>query len=577
MRKFWAVAAIIMLGLPMQVKASNWSISYGKDREAVAVYNSNTAKDFTEDSPYGPMSIRIQRDALWVLDSVGGRLLSYDKKGKLKTAVQVPNLKEFKLLEDFAFTPTENAFWVANAEDRIVRKVDFLGKQLLELDGNSAPNGGFVQVNQMEVDSKGNLYVGDCGLGRLSVFNSNGVFLREMAWQNSGFALDSENRLHLIEYFENSGHFHKIYSSQGQLVSSSFIGFTACSNPRIWKAEEDRIYATFIPVGGFKGFIKLYEIGANGQIARYQDIVPQGVMNRYVELVGDEVYIPVANFFTAPKGNFFVKKSDWQPYKYENALASSMMPKKEFLIKLPKDIADKGLLGMRTSGERVVIANKEGGYVVYNLQTGESFTGSMEVKAPLMDFDTINGKMIYIDETGRLGGHVISFWPKIAYDACRIDAFDEGLFLTGGRKAFFLSKQSTQVTEIPAYSFAQPVPRGFIWTMVLRPEGNWGADLTDYYGNTMGKIYDFSEGFEPSFIELGPKGLEAELLVNTYENGLRKLMLIGNNGRMFWKLDGPEKLYPRDVGFDHDENLLFLEKSNNDVWLTKWKMVIPEG
>jgi hypothetical protein len=577
MRKIWALATIIMLGLPVQVTALNWSLNYGKDRDAVAVYNSNTEKDFTEDSPYGPMSIRVQKDNLWVLDSVGGRLLSFDKKNKLRGAVQVPNLNPFKLLEDFVFVPGGNAFWVANAEDRIIRKLDLQGKQLLALDGNNAPNGGFVQVNQMEVDSKGNLYVGDCGLARLSIFNSNGVFLREMPWQNSGFALDTENRLHLIEYFDGGGHFHKVYSPQGQLLSSTFIGLVGCSNPRLWKVDGDKIYATFIPVGGFKGFIKLYEIDGKGQIVRYQDIVPQGVMNRYVEFSGDQVYIPVANFFTAPKGNFFVKKSDWKPFKYEGAFASSMMPQKEFLIKLPKNLGAEGLLGMRASGERVVIAHKNGDYVVYNLQTGESFSGTMEIKAPLLDFDTINGKMIYIDETGRLGGHVISFWPKVAYDACRIDVFDEGLFLTGGRKAFFLSKKSTQINEISDYNFAQPVPRGFVWTMRLRPEGNWGADLTDYYGNTMGKIYEFSEGFEPSFMELGPRGLEGELLLSTYENGLRKLMFIGNNGRMFWKLDGPEKLFPRDVAFDHEENLIFLEKSNNDIWLTKWKMVIPEG
>jgi len=95
-----------------------------------------------------------------------------------------------------------------------------------------------------------------------------------MPWQNSGFALDSQNSLHLIEYSETAGYFHNIYLQNGQLISSKLIGLKEHTNPRLWSISNENIYVSFIPVGGFRGIIKLYEINNNSLISRYQDIVP---------------------------------------------------------------------------------------------------------------------------------------------------------------------------------------------------------------------------------------------------------------------------------------------------------------
>lgn len=568
------------LGLALQCSAQTWVLNYGTEKDKVSVYNSNTAKDFAEDAPYGPMSFRVDKQQLKLLDSVSGRLLILDKKNKIRASVQVNELQSFKLLEDFAFVEKEKCFWVADAVDRNILKISSKGDILVKITPSSLPGGKILQINQIEVDSQGNLYIGDCGLSRLSVFNKDGKFLRDYEWHNSGFAIDKNNNLHLIDYIEKMGHFHKTYSLEGNLLSSEFIGIGDHTNPRLWTVNNDNIYMSFIPPGGFRGIIKLYEIGKNAKIKRYQDIIPATNMNRYIDIYEDKVYTAVANFATAPKGNYTIKASDgWSNYEYPVPFASSLQITKEPLVKIPDDIANDGLLGLRTAKERVVIANKSGNYITCNLKTGETFKGFKKANAELIDFDLVLDQMIYLDSKGVLGGRVLSFWPKKKFDACRIEVCDEGLILSGGQKAYFLSKDSKDFKpiEIEGFTFAQPIPRGFVWTLEVRENGLWGADLNDCYGQQMGQVYTFNKDYNPVSIEVGPEGIEGELVVSDYENGVRKLMFIGNNGRMFWKIDAPEKICPRDVGFDHNSNLIFIEKIDDEIWLTRWKMTVPEG
>lgn len=248
---------------------------------------------------------------------------------------------------------------------------------------------------------------------------------------------------------------------------------------------------------------------------------------------------------------------------------------REPLLKIADELAS-GLLGMRAADGKVFVANASGKYVRFDLETGESFSGKISAER-LLDFDVVLGQMLFLDEQGKLGGHVIPAWPDKTWDACRIEACDEGLMLSGGEKAFFLAKNATFAVEIANINFALPVPNGFFWTMQIKAKGNWGADLYDCLGNRMSEVYNFSPEFAPAGIEVGPAGQEGELLVSTIEDNARKLAFIGNNGRMFWKLDAPEKVSPRDVAFDNQGNLLVLERNGGELWLNRWKVTQPEG
>ena len=94
----------------------------------------------------------------------------------------------------------------------------------------------------------------------------------------------------------------------------------------------------------------------------------------------------------------------------------------------------------------------------------------------------------------------------------------------------------------------------------------------------MNKVYKFSDIFEPSRLELGPNNGDGDLLISATEGNQRTLAVIGNNGRMFWKINGPDKVCLRDVAFGPLGELLVLEKnSEGKTVLSRWTFSTPEG
>ncbi|PKL42868.1 MAG: hypothetical protein CVV41_12640 [Candidatus Riflebacteria bacterium HGW-Riflebacteria-1] len=257
-------------------------------------------------------------------------------------------------------------------------------------------------------------------------------------------------------------------------------------------------------------------------------------------------------------------------------VGAQTMVEKTPLFKVPLS-ADSGIIGMRVSGNKVFVANSAGRFVRYDLDSKEALNGRVSADK-IIDFDVALGQMIFLDGNGRIGGRVRASWPGQSYVASKIDLSNEGLLLSGGDQAIFLEKNATEPAYLPGLAMVLPVDNGFVWAVQINSkDGNWNADLYDSFGNLMHEVYKFSDVFDPSGLELGPLGTEGELLVSAIENKVRKLSLIGNNGYMFWKMDGPPKLFPRDVAFDNLGNMLVLELQDKDVWLTRWVLTHPEG
>lgn len=249
---------------------------------------------------------------------------------------------------------------------------------------------------------------------------------------------------------------------------------------------------------------------------------------------------------------------------------------REPLFKVPLP-SNSNILGMRVSDDKVFVVNSGGRFVRYDLETGESLKGKA-LAEKIIDFDVVLGQLIFLDGNGKIGGRVRSSWPDQSYSACRLDISSEGLLLSGGDQAFFLDKNATEAVLLNGLNMILPIQNGFVWAVQRRSKtGSWGADLYDSLGNLMHEVYTFSSVFQPTGLELGPVGPEGELLVSANENNVRKLSLIAHNGYMFWKMDGPPKLFPRDVAFDSQGNMLVLELKDNDIWLTRWKLKHPQG
>ncbi len=320
-RVFVALILVFMVSVGVQAQPQSWQINYGSDKGKVAVYNSKTDPKFAEDAPYGPMAFRIYDRSLWLLDSIGGRIYGFDQGNALKADVSIPGLEGFKLLEDFALVAgtsgNPESVWVADASDCFVRKISLAdGKELLRLGGRGSESGKFLQINQLEVDAGGRLSVGDYGRTVISVFTAYGELVREIPWQRSGFALDKKGRLHVLNYRERGGYFHRIYSARGQLLKSIHVGLAELQNARVWSAGiDDSLLVSFVPAGGFKGSLQLVEVSDSAKITRKLNFVPPGSMNRYIASADQKIFVAEADFFAAPEGAFAVKTVEWDVKK----------------------------------------------------------------------------------------------------------------------------------------------------------------------------------------------------------------------------------------------------------------------
>lgn len=564
-------------------QAQTWNLDYGNEKGKVAFYNSNNTPKFAEDIPYGPLSFRVINNNLWVLDSIAGKLSCFDEKGNLVKTVVVPGLEGFKLLEDFALVGNDlnnpESVWIANAADNTIRKISIAdGKVLAQVGGAGNEPGKIIQVNQIEVDAGGRLYVGDIGRSKLSVFTSTGSFLREYYWQSTGFVVDKYANLHLINYCENVGYFHRVYSSKGQLLNSTHLGFINNTNLKINSLTDDgSLILSMIPEDGYKGVLDLLKVSKCGEVLEKLQYVPPTSMNRYIQVAGNKVFQAEANFETAPKTKFIVKPLEWSKAKGVSSNFASMEIKTKNIAKIPLEISSN-LVGIRVYKNLAFILASNGKYITVDLTNGNIKNHKLNTSTKIIDYDVVVGKIIYLDEQGMIGGHAFPKWSKGPYDSCRIEACDKGVILSGGNNAYFLSKNESAPVTLPEVYTTVPVDNGLFWSMNKNAEKRWEANLYDYAGKKNGIKYTFSEYFEPTNLELGPNGIDGELLVSSTEDNSRTLALIGNNGRMFWKIKGPQKVCNRDVAFEPISGLLFLEKTQNgEVVLSQWIFITPEG
>ncbi len=249
----------------------------------------------------------------------------------------------------------------------------------------------------------------------------------------------------------------------------------------------------------------------------------------------------------------------------------------EVIAVIPPNIASN-MIGMRIFKDQAYVMNSNGNYITIDLITGVISNHKLKTDK-VLDFDVVIGKIIFIDGNGKLSGYAFPKWPKGTYnDVCKIEACDQGVVLSGGTNAYFIAKNATSTIELPDFPFPLPINNGFLWSLNVGKDKKWEANLHDCFGNLMGKVYKFSEYFEPSDLEVGPEGVDGELLVSATEGTVRTLSLIGNNGRMFWKINTNEKVCRRDVAFGPMGDFFILEKSQDEsIILSRWKFSTPEG
>ena len=259
-----------------------------------------------------------------------------------------------------------------------------------------------------------------------------------------------------------------------------------------------------------------------------------------------------------------------------SSLLSAMEIKKEVVAAIPEELVSK-LIGLRVYKNQAFVMASNGKYITVDLSNGK-ITSNRAKSTKVIDYDVVAGEIVCLDEQGKIIDYPLGKLDEKAYDFCRIETCDQGVVLSGGNNSYFLPQKGKASSELKGIILSLPIYNGFLWVMSLNKERCWELNLHDCFGNFMDKVYKFNNSFEPSNLEIGPAGIDGDLLVSAKENKVRKIALIGRNGRMFWKINGPAKICSRDLAFGPLGELLVLEKiSEGKIVLSRWIFTTPKG
>ena len=295
-------------------------VPYGEGEGKVDYSNINRFPELEEALPYGPLSFRIVGDKTWVADSVGGKLIQFDKDGKFISEFSVlpKDVKAYTLDEDGLpdaniliddIAPVINskgeleAWWIADSCDNKLVKFSADGTPLAQIQD---PDYG--QLFRLEVGVGGHLFVADKITRKIFVYDSNGDFKSEQNWEWSGIAVSGqEDTLYRLIYFkEENKHILVSTDVDGKVLKSVTLD-VEMDDPELWWVDEEKQEAviTYNPDTGFEGEYIIVRVGLDGKVKASGKLPSPFVMNRFIDHNNsDNVFIGKCNYEEATKGNF---------------------------------------------------------------------------------------------------------------------------------------------------------------------------------------------------------------------------------------------------------------------------------
>lgn len=298
------------------------SIPYGAGAGKVDFTNNKRFPELEDPLPYGPMSFRLVEDKIWVADSVGGKLMQYDNKGKLISEFSVMpegtkpyTIDEYKvpllniLIEDIAPVKGEygeaKAWWIADSVENKLLKYSVDGKKLAEI-----KNPEFGQLHRIEVGNSGHLFVADMAKNLIFILDSEGKIIDRINWEWSGFAVSGKDE-HLYRLmWDGEAHRNILVSTniEGKVVSTKMLD-VEMFDPKLWWVDETKgeSVITYTPTEGFNGKFVVVRVDQNGKVISSSELVAPIAMNRIIDNIDyGDVFVGKCNFTGAPEGKFEV-------------------------------------------------------------------------------------------------------------------------------------------------------------------------------------------------------------------------------------------------------------------------------
>ena len=319
MKKLCLLASLVLFST--SAIFAELSVPYGADSGKVDYTNNNKYPEVLEDPlPFGPLSFRMYGDKTWVADSVGGKLMQFDSKGKLVSEFSVlpTDVKPYTvneegfpdfniLIEDIAPVIGKNgdleAWWVADSNDNKLLKFSADGKILAQLQD---PDYG--QLFRVEVGAGGHLFVADKGTRKIYIYDSNGNHVNDLNWEWSGMAVSGkEETLYRLIYFKEENRNMLVSTDlKGNVIKSKVVDIEM-SDPELWWVDEVKGEAviTYVPLEGFEGDYNIIRVNLDGKVLASGKLPAPFVMNRFIDHADyEDVFIGKCNYSEAPEGNF---------------------------------------------------------------------------------------------------------------------------------------------------------------------------------------------------------------------------------------------------------------------------------
>ena len=189
-----------------------------------------------------PYSIGIDRsDHIFVVDRENSRIQEFDTNGKfIKKWYGIGNDK-FKRPEDITISPF-GIFITDTGNDRVF-KVDKNFSLITKWGSKGTGNGQFKHPHAIDVDSKGNVYVGVLMQPGVQVFDSNGKFIKRLGKSGTGpgefsipqehIAIDKNDYIYIVDGASNP-RVQKFFTN-GTLVA--IIGTKGIGDGQLLKPE----------------------------------------------------------------------------------------------------------------------------------------------------------------------------------------------------------------------------------------------------------------------------------------------------------------------------------------------------
>ena len=298
------------------------SIPYGEGAGKVDFTNNKRFPELEDPLPYGPMSFRLVEDKIWVADSVGGKLMQFDNKGKLISEFSVmPEgvkpyiIDEYKLpllkilIEDIAPVKGEygeaKAWWITDSMENKLLKFSVDGKKLAEV-----KNPEFCQINRIEVGNLGHLFVADLAKSAIYVLDSEGKLLNTINWECSGMAVSGKDETLYRLMWDAEAHRNILVSTNidGKVISSKMLE-VEMFNPNLWWVDEAKgeCVISYTPLEGYNGYFNVVRVGLDGKVISSVKLTAPVAMNRIIDNIDySDVYVGKCNFTNAPEGKFEV-------------------------------------------------------------------------------------------------------------------------------------------------------------------------------------------------------------------------------------------------------------------------------